>query len=213
MKLISLIILVSLFSFATFKSVSAIFIEHHIEEEQEDEDETLGRIDIIDHEEMTKIAKNVFGFAINSEIDEEPIFPLNGVVYGHKHRVIFPMIIQHEEIPIKTMVLFDTRTLYSLGIMGKKKLNEGMHNMNMFVHGEWVSVSASRNEQFQEINLYLFEGKDKLVLTVSGGSKTAQLSIDPYVAVLKKPIKKWLHFDRMNCLMSLVVCNVQFVTM
>lgn len=185
-----LALFVSIILFTAFKLSLSIFFTH-IEDKEDDEEDLLGIV--INHEDMRKIARDVYGFVINSETDEEPSFPLHGIVYGYKHRVIFPMIIQHEQIRIKTMVLFDTsfphvylninETLNSLGT-GGKKLDEMMYNMNMFVHGQWITISSSRNERFKEINVvgqsFLFEGDKKLELTVSGGSKTAQLSIDQF---------------------------------
>jgi hypothetical protein len=109
----------------------------------------------IKQEELGKISK-LMEFSLNSPTLEKPTLPIDGIIYGNLDRFIVPLIVQHNNIIIKTLFIFDTgspwiflsqKTLAAVGIN-----DIILPEMNIKVHGEMMVVSPSTNH-FSEVNV------------------------------------------------------------
>lgn len=106
--------------------------------------------------EAREVSLKTFEFELDVVTSEKPAFPLIGIVWGEKSRVLVPAVVQHKNLRVKTLFLCDTgsgstylceRTLNRLGI------TDGIAEvMNLKVNGLLMPVSPSHGH-FKDINL------------------------------------------------------------
>lgn len=140
----------------------------------------------ISQDDLALVAREVFGFELNSKTTDQPKYPVQGVLYGEHNRVIFPVIIQHRNRKIKTLMIYDSGCPFVFlesRIYNELGIDVILPSTNIGVHGEKLLKTHLSTNHFKEFNLMgqAFLVSEGLAVNIHGRAMKAYLVLDTLI--------------------------------
>ena len=109
----------------------------------------------IDPNLLEKVALYAFGFEMNSYTEEEPSYPIEGVMVTEHAKFVFPIIVGFGDLRVKTLAVFEndcSSVFLSYNTMQAIGLTSNLRTTNVKVNGNLVSAKKA-HDAAQHVNI------------------------------------------------------------
>jgi len=112
-------------------------------------------VEDIDPNLLEKVALYAFGFEMNSYTEEEPAYPIEGVMVTEHAKFVFPIIVGFGDLRVKTLAVFESgcsSVFLSYDTMQAIGLTSNLRTTNVKVNGNLVSAKKA-HDAAQHVNI------------------------------------------------------------